>query len=111
MSNEEQRKVKAMALLEVEEAKAALAVLRAKANQWAASHDLASRMLSCAMRTPAGQLVDPGNKTGRWDFEQATSSFGDAMKVEAILALDDELNAAFVRLKRAEECKKDLGFA
>jgi hypothetical protein len=111
MTQEERRNIRAMALLEVEDAKAELAILRVKAGQWMAAHERASKMLAAAMRNPATQLIDPGNKTGRWDFEQAIPSFGDAMKVEAILALDDELNAAFVRLKRAEECKKDLGFA
>lgn len=67
-------------------------------------------MLAAAMRNPSTQLIDPGNKNGRWDFEQAAATFGEAMKIEAILALDDELNAAFLRLKRAEECKKSLGF-
>jgi hypothetical protein len=110
MSGEEQRNIKAMALLEAEEAKAELALLRAKADQWIAYHDLVSRMLGHAKRTPAVQVVDLDNQIERLNLEQYAPSFGDAMNINAILALDDELKSALLRSKKADDRKKDLGF-
>jgi len=99
-----------MVLLEAEEAKAALALLRAKADQWIASHELVVKMLSHAKRNPATFIVDPECKAERLNLERAGSSFGDAMNVSASLRLDDELKAAYLRAENANSRKKELGF-
>lgn len=111
MSDEEQRQIKAMVLLEAEEAKAALALLRSKADQWRASHELVSKMLALAKREPVTSVIDPDCKTVRWDLENTAVSFGEAMNVNAVLALDDALKAAFARLENAKARKKELGFS
>ena len=110
MSEAEQKQIRAMALLEVEEAKAALALLRSKANRWKAAHDLVSKVLSHAKRELATLVVEPDCKVERWNLENATPPFGEAMNVNAVLALDDELKAAYLRVKNAEAEKKALGF-
>ena len=110
MSEAEQKQIKAMALLEAEEAKAALALLRSKANRWIEAHDLTSKMLGHAKRDLATLVVDPECKMVRRDLEDAAPSFGGAMSIDAILALDDELKAADLRVKKAEAEKKALGF-
>jgi len=110
MSEAEQKQIKAMVLLEAEEARASLALLRSKANQWIAAHNLASNMLAHAKRELVTLVIDPDCKVERWNLENAAPPFGEAMNVNAILALDDELKAAAVRLKKAEDDKKALGF-
>lgn len=111
MSEAERKQIEGMALLEVEEAKRALAILRAKADQWSGFHDQVSRMLGHAKRRSVTLLLDPDCKVERWNLENAAPTFGDAMNIGAILALDDELKAACERLKKAEETKKELGFS
>ena len=110
MSEAEQKQIKAMALLEAEEAKAALALLRSKANRWIAAHELVSKMLGHSKRELATLVVDPDCKIERWNLENAAPSFGEAMNVNAVLALDDELKTAALRVKKAEDDKKALGF-
>jgi len=110
MSEAEKKQLKAMALLEAEEAKAALALLRSKANRWIEYHDLVSKMLSHAKRELVTLVIDPDCRTERRNVEDAISSFGEAMNIEAVLALDDELKIADLRVKRADAEKKALGF-
>jgi hypothetical protein len=110
MSEEEKRQIRAMVLLEAEEAKAALALLRAKADQWIDAHDLVSKMLSHAKRELVTLVVDSDCKVERWNLENAVPSFGEAMKINAVLALDDELKAACIRLNNANARKRGLGF-
>lgn len=110
MSEEEKRQIKAMVLLEAEEAKAALAILRAKADQWINSHALVSKMLGHAKRELVTLVIDPDCKVERWNLENAAPSFGEAMNVNAVLALDAELKAAYIRLDNANARKKGLGF-
>jgi hypothetical protein len=111
MSEEEKRQIRAMALLEAEDAKAALALLRSKADQWIASHDLVSKMLGHAKRRSATLIVDPESKIERLNLESAAPSFGEAMNIQAIFALDDDLKTAALRLKSSEIRKKVLGFS
>jgi len=110
MNDEEQRQIKAMVLLEAEEAKAALALLRAKADQWIALHELVSKMLGHAKRNLATLMLDPDCKTERLNLEKAAPSFSKAMNIDAVLALDDDLKAAYTRVKNAEVRKMELGF-
>jgi hypothetical protein len=110
MSEAERKQIEAMALWEAEEARRALALLRSKADQWIASHDLVSRMLGHAKRGLATLVVDPDSGINRRNLENAAPSFGEAMSIDAIFALDDALEAAYLRLKKAETAKKELGF-
>ena len=110
MSEAEQKQIEARVLWEAEDAKRALARLRSKASQWIAAHELASKVLSHAKRELATLVIDPECKNERWELEKAAPSFGEAMNVNAILALDDELKAAHLRVKKAEAEKKALGF-
>lgn len=110
MSEAEQKQIEAMVLWEAEEAKRVLALLRSKADQWIASHDLVSRMLGHAKRGLATMIVDPDSRMERLNLESAAPSIGEAMNIDAIFALDDALKAACLRLKKAETAKKELGF-
>ncbi len=99
-----------MVLLEAEEAKVSLALLRSKASQWVAAHELASKMLVHAKRELVTLLLDPDGSSVRWELEKAAPSFGEAMSINAMLALDDELKTADLRVKKSEAEKKALGF-
>jgi hypothetical protein len=110
MSESEEKQIRAMALLEAEEAKAALALLRSKANRWIAFHDLVARALSLSKREPVTAIVDPDCQNIRRELENAIPSCGEAMNVSAIFALDDEMKAACLRVQKAEAEKKALGF-
>jgi hypothetical protein len=109
MSEEEQRQIKAMALLEAEEAKSALALLRSKADQWIVSHDLVSRMLSLAKREPVTSVIDPDCKTVRWNLEisqryQAADRNGKKLILDEFVKLTSYHRKHAIRLLTTEGC-------
>ena len=99
-----------MVLLEAEEAKTALALLRAKADQWIRFHEIVAKTLGHAKRELATRVIDPECKAEREALERMLPSFGDSMNAHSVLALDDELESALARLEKAEARKKEIGF-
>lgn len=106
MSEDEKRAIMGAVLLEVEEAKAALALLRAKAEQWSRLHEKVSHLLA-RMRRDGAQMESAAAET-RKDILANREAITAVMDFNAVLALDAELDAAIARLKKAEAVKKDL---
>ena len=106
MSDQEQRQIKAMALLEVEDAKSELTALRAKADTWIASLNMAVSILETA------KAEDPTDAILVNRFEaRFTSGVREALNFDGLMKLKTDLDTAILRLKRAENRKKDFGFA
>ncbi len=97
--------------MEAEEAKSELALLRAKADQWIAFHEVVTKALGHFKRGLATLVIDPESKTERWNLEQIAPSFGEAMNIAAILRLDDDLKAAYNRVENANSKEKETGFS
>ncbi len=109
MSEDEKRAIKGAVLLEVEEAKAALALLRAKAEQWYQAHEKVAKLLS-RMRRDSAHLESAATEA-RMEIASNSSLIAAAMNLDSVLALDSELERALAHLKKAEEAKKQLFFA
>lgn len=108
MSNDEKRAVQAAALLEFEEAKAALALLRAKGEQWRVLYEKVHHLL-CRSRRDSAQL-EAAAASARLDIESRRAEFAPVMDLDAVLALDAEIESAVFRLKKAAATKRELGF-
>lgn len=108
MSGEEKRAIQGAALLEVEEAKAALALLRARAQHWRGLHEKVNWLLARMTREAAH--LEEGAKEVRTEIENDIEAFKSVTGIEAILSLDKELETAVERFKKAEAVKKSLGF-
>lgn len=106
METEEKRAIRAAALLEFEEAKADLALLRAKAAQHAALVHPVYRLL---LRISNESTMSADSL--RSDVLNRCSQIQSALDLEAILSLDAELKAAVDRLNQADTAKKSLGFS
>lgn len=109
MGNEEKRALQAAALLEFEDAKAELALLRTKAEQLRKVHEKVQLLLARMRRDDAqAERVALG---ARIEINSQPALFSAAMDLGSILALDSELQAAIERLRAAEEAKRSLGFS
>lgn len=108
MSEDEQRKIKGAVLLEVEEAKAALALLRAKAGHWYSAQEKLVHLLS-RMKRDSAHLKSAAAEV-RAEIDKNLDMYTNIMTIEAVLALDTELEKAVERLEKAEAAKKSLGF-
>jgi hypothetical protein len=109
VSGEAKRAIQGAALLEVDEAKAALALLRARAQQWGGLHQKVTWLLARMTRESAH--LEDGAKEVRAEIEDNIDSYVSVTKIEAVLSLDKELETAVERLKKAESVRKSLGFA
>ena len=98
----------AMALLEVEEAKHHLALLRAKARSWHKLHEKIGPFL-LQMRRDSEYVQGLVGQT-REDIRRNLDATREAMNIDAIFALDAELEAAALRLAKAEAQRERLGF-
>ena len=108
MSEEEKRAIRGAALLEVEDAKSALAHLRAKAEHWRKLEEKIGYLLT-RMRRDSAHLESAAAET-RAEIEDNLDTLENFITVRAVLSLDTELKNAVERLKKAEAVKKDLGF-
>lgn len=108
MSEEEKRRIRAEALLEFEEAKAQLALLRAKAAGWQRLYAEVVSLLGVAAREFGHQETSAIQK--RAEVERDAAALREVLGVDGVLALDTEIAGALARLKRAAQTKKDLGF-
>ena len=108
MSPEESREIKGRALLEYEEAKADLALLRAKADAWLRLFEQAVSFLTCAKRDSAA--TEEQAKKAMGEVIKEMPSLEAVVSIRAVLQLDGELAAAVARMRKAEAAKKDLGF-
>lgn len=108
MSEEEQRRIRGEVLLEVEEARTHLALLRAKASSWYRAHEKVSHLLarmhreSAHFQAAATQALEA--------ILRDRNTVAEVLNLDAILALDAELAAAVERLARAEARKRELGY-
>jgi hypothetical protein len=109
MSESEKRAIMGAALLEVEDAKAALALLRAKAQNWCRLHEKVAHLLARAMRDDAH--LESAARDSRVEILGNMPAIAAAMNLDSILALDLELENALQRLKKAETAKRELGFS
>lgn len=105
MSNEEKRRIQADTLIEFEEAKADLAVLRAKAVQARAFVDLLSGFFQRMARENSYDEARSAELR-----EKLLSQRSKTLDSDAALALDGEIATALERLRRAEAAKSSLGF-
>jgi hypothetical protein len=108
LSEDEKRAIKGEVLLEVEEAKAALALLRARAQHWMRLQEKVIHLLARMPRDSAhlkSAAVD-----ARMEIEKDLDTYTKVMTMEAVLALDKELERAVERSEKAEVGKKNLGF-
>ena len=108
MSEQEQRTIRAMALLEVEEARRDLALLQAKAGSWYRLHEKVSQLLSRIRRTELP--LERAAAESRAAVLSNKEEIENVLDLDAILALDDALIAAVSRLNTAMQNKKSLGF-
>jgi hypothetical protein len=108
MSEDEKRAIRAAALLEFEEAKDDLALLRAKAEQWRKRVEKVQHLLTRMRRDDAG--MERAAVETRMELAAHLPATVEAMNIEAVFALDGELQTAVQRLKKAEAAKKALGF-
>jgi hypothetical protein len=108
MSEDEKRAIQMAALLEFEEAKTTLALLRAKADQWKHLQDKAAGLL-LAMKRDSAHSISRADGL-RAEIACNLAPYVAATKIEAILALDSELEAAIDRLEKAVTAKRSLGF-
>lgn len=109
MSEAEQRQIRAMALLEVEEAKQQLALLQAKVQRWCKLHGKISQLLAQARREDAHLrrvVVE-----SRQDVDRNIDALREVMDIDAVLNLDDQLREAADRVQQAEAERKRLGFS
>jgi hypothetical protein len=109
MSEDEKRAIQGVVLLEVEEAKSALALLRAKAEHWYKLQEKVCHFLA-RMKRDGMQQESAATET-RMEIVSNLSSYEAATRVEFVLALDAEIEKAVVRLKKAEAAKKEIGFS
>lgn len=109
MSEQEQRTIRAMALLEVEEAKQHLALLQAKATQWSKLYAKVGALLSRMVRADA-HFRDLAEQA-RPEAERAAAELQEVLNLNAVLQLDDDIAAAVARLEQAETTRKRLGFS
>lgn len=108
MSEDEKRAIKGEVLLEVEEAKSALALLRARAEHWYNAHEKVTYLLARMKRDSAH--MKSAAAEARSEIERNLDAYTKVMTIEAVLALDKELEKAVERLEKAEAGKKNLGF-
>lgn len=104
-----QRQTLAMALLEVEEATHHLALLQAKARNWHKLHEIIGPFL-LQMRRDSEYVQGLVGQT-REDIRSNLDAMREAMSIDAIFALDAELEAAALRVDEAEAQRKRLGLS
>lgn len=109
MSEKEKREIQGAALLEVEDAKADLALLRAKLQRWYLLQEKICHLLARGKRD--GAHLESAAKEARADILKNLPAVTEVMNIDAVLSLDAEVEAAVERLKKAEAAKRDLGFA
>jgi hypothetical protein len=108
MGEDEKRATRAAALLEYEEARAELALLRAKARQW---HSLHSNLSFFLERMRRDEAVAKGvAENMRSKILKDREALAPALDLDAILALDQEITKTIARLDLATAEKKALGF-
>jgi hypothetical protein len=108
MTQKEERDIKAMALLEREEARASLAVLRAKAERYRRLYGMATALIARAARE--GAQMESLAREARQQIEQNASDLETILSMDALLQLDDELAEGAERLRVAVEQCRALGF-
>lgn len=108
MSGEEKRRIKADALLEHEEAKQELGMLRAKAAKWHRALQSISILLDHGARSD--QYLKTKAIEARMALGADQAGIGSMVDPTAVLALDAEIEAAVVRVRKAEDAKKQAGF-
>ena len=108
MSDDEKKAIKMAALYEFEDAKDALALIRAKAAQWQHLHEKVLHLLVRGRRDSAH--LESAAKDAKAAVLAQLPAIKEVMDINAVLALDAELEAAVSRLKKAEQSKKELGF-
>jgi hypothetical protein len=106
MSEDEKRAIKGAVLLELEEAKDALALLRAKAEQWYQAHQKVTHLLA-RMKRDSAQL-ESAARDARMEIASNSRTISIVMNLDSVLALDSELEAAVGRLQKAEDAKRQL---
>lgn len=105
----EQRQIKAMALLEVEEAKQQLALLQAKLQRWYKLHGTISSLLAQTRRDSPHMKGLAAES--RQEVDRNIAALREVMDLDAVLALDDQLREAAERVVAAEAERKRLGFS
>ena len=108
MSEQEKRNIRAMALLEVEEARAHLALLQAKLGNWQKLQEKVYHLLARGRRWDAH--MESVAKEARRDVLLHKEEIAQVMDLEAILRLDEEVLQAVDGLSIAIKNKKALGF-
>jgi hypothetical protein len=108
MGEDEKRAIRANALLEYEDAKAELALLTIKAAQWEKLHEKVHFLLA-RMRRDSAHLEAAATEI-LVEISNKRAALSEVMNLDAVLALDTELQKAVGRLKKAETAKKALGF-
>jgi len=86
MSGEEKRAIKGAVLLEVEEAKEALALLRAKAEQWRRAHEKVSNLLVKMKRDDA--YLESGAPEARQEIANHSGAIAAAMDLKRLIHTD-----------------------
>lgn len=104
MSNEEKRKIRAAALLEVAEAQEHLALLEAKMAQWNSIHRKLANLSGLAKGTRhcgTGELA-------RQQLVECRGELPTATDLDALFGLDREITEAIERLAHAETIKNSV---
>ena len=107
MTAQDERNLKALALLECEEARQQLALLRAKADQMRKCYEEAARMLAIAKRDQAHR--EDAAAIARAALQERRHFLGTPFNLDDVFALDNELCAAAERLRDAQQRRKELG--
>lgn len=109
MGTDEIRAIKTNLLLEFEESKDELALLRAKANQLERLHLRLATFALRMQRDDAGDHDEAAELAGKLDTDREL--IDDLLTVGVLLRLNDEIEAAVKRFGNAVRRKKELGFS
>ena len=108
MGDEEKRAIRAAALLEYEDARENLALLRAKATHLISDLDRVRLFMVRMLRDVDARATAISDS--RSEIVGIESRAKESLNLNALLALDETISDAFERMKTAQKIKSDLGF-
>lgn len=108
MCEDEKRRLLGDALIEFEESRRELALLRTKADSWLRLQTKIIRFLEMMRRARPEDHFEAAEL--RIDILRNRASMESVATIDATLALDKDIEAALARFERAEKARKDLGF-
>ena len=106
MSEDDKKEIRGRTLLEVEDAKAELLLLRARAGQWCRAQNQVTQLLA-GMGRENPQMCSVAS-AAKAAIARDLPLYNDTLTIAAIFALDTELEQAVIRLEKAEAEKRSL---